>query len=245
VPAATERAVLAPSPGARTGAWRGGWWRGALRVRSPHHNARPGGEPVDLVVVHAISLPPGDFGGGWITDLFLGRLDRDAHPAFAPLEGLRVSAHFLIRRDGQVLQYVATDRRAWHAGVSHWRGRDNCNDRSIGIELEGLPGLGFEPAQYAVLARLLRALQRHHPIRDVVGHEHVAPGRKADPGPGFDWPHLRRLLRHIVQQAPLWVMGDPPPKPGRGHASTLPRPPDARRRPMRLTGWKYRPTHYR
>lgn len=219
-PVVIDGAAGRRSRGLVHGAWRGGWWRGALRVRSPHHNARPPGEVVDLVVVHAISLPPGEFDGGWITDLFLGRLDEGAHPAFAALAGLRVSAHFLIRRDGRVVQYVDTRRRAWHAGVSRWRGRDNCNDRSIGIELEGLPGLSFEPAQYTALVRLLRALRHRHPIREVVGHEHVAPGRKTDPGPAFDWARLKRLLR----QAPLWVMGDPTPRP---------------------TGWKHGPTHYR
>lgn len=219
-PVAIDPAAARRSRRLARAAWRGDWWRGALRVRSPHHNARPPGEDVDLVVVHAISLPPGEFGGGWITDLFLGRLDVGAHPAFAPLAGLRVSAHFLIRRDGRVLQYVGTGRRAWHAGVSCWQGRGNCNDRSIGIELEGLPGLSFEAAQYTALVRLLRALRHRHPIREVVGHEHVAPGRKTDPGPAFDWAMLKRLLR----RAPMWVMGDPPP---------------------RRNGWKYGLTHYR
>lgn len=151
--------------------------------------------------MHSISLPPGEYGGGFIEDLFLGRLDPAAHPYFEGLRGLRVSAHFLVRRNGEVLQFVSGDRRAWHAGPSAWRGIDNCNDRSIGIELEGLEGSRFEPAQYAALARLLRALSRRYPLRDVVGHEHVAPGRKHDPGPGFDWHLLRRLLR----RSPLFV----------------------------------------
>ncbi len=187
--------------------WRGGWWRGAQRLRSPHHNARPAGTRVDLVVVHSISLPPGEYGGRWIADLFLGRLDCSAHPYFEALRGLRVSAHFLVRRDGRVLQFVDTGRRAWHAGLSAWRGQPNCNDRSVGIELEGLEGLSFAPAQYAALARLLRALARRHPIRDVVGHEHVAPGRKGDPGPGFDWG---RLAVRLGRPRP-WVWGEAAP----------------------------------
>lgn len=187
--------------------WRGGWWRGARHLRSPHHNARPAGAVVDLVVVHSISLPPGEYGGRWIGDLFLGRLDCGAHPAFWPLRGLRVSAHFLVRRDGEIQQFVDTTRRAWHAGASRWRGRPDCNNRSIGIELEGLEGLGFAPSQYVALARLLRALSRRHPLRDVAGHEHVAPGRKRDPGPGFDWG---RLARQLGRPRP-WIVGDRAP----------------------------------
>lgn len=145
--------------------------------------------------MHSISLPPGVYGGPAIEDFFRNRLDCDAHPYYAQLRGVQVSAHFVIRRDGEVLQFVDADRRAWHAGRSSWRGRDNCNDVSVGIELEGLEGLHFEPAQYAALARLLRAIGRRHPVREAVGHEHVAPGRKADPGPGFDWARLRRALR--------------------------------------------------
>lgn len=151
--------------------------------------------PVELVVVHSISLPPGEFGGDAIERLFTNRLDPAAHPSFAALAGLAVSAHFVIRRDGELVQYVSTERRAWHAGRSQWGGRDNCNDWSVGVELEGLEGGRFEPAQYEVLARLLRALRRRHPIGQVAGHEHVAPGRKHDPGAGFDWAGLRRRLR--------------------------------------------------
>lgn len=158
-----------------------------------------------LAVLHSISLPAGVFGGPWVTDLFLGRLETDAHESFAALRGLRVSAHFVIRRDGSVLQFVDTARRAWHAGVSSWRGRSNCNDYSVGIELEGLEGHPFDAPQYAALARLLRSLVRRHPVHEVVGHEHVAPGRKRDPGPGFDWQHLRRLLRTTR----VWLHGEP------------------------------------
>lgn len=166
---------------------------------------------VDLVVLHSISLPAGQFGGPWITDLFLGRLDAQAHESFASLHGLRVSAHFLIRRNGQVLQFVDARRRAWHAGLSQWQHRANCNDFSIGIELEGLEGHSFEAAQYAMLTKLLRSLSRRFPIRHVVGHEHVAPGRKRDPGFGFDWARLRSLLR----SSRLWLHGDRPPRQAR------------------------------
>lgn len=175
--------------------WRQGWWRGAQACASPNFDARPAGEVIDLVVLHSISLPPGQYGGDAIERLFGNRLDCDAHPYYDALRGLRVSAHFLLRRDGRVLQFVSCDQRAWHAGASVWRGRDNCNHYSIGIELEGLEGTRFDAAQYAPLARLLRALAAHYPIAEVVGHEDVAPGRKADPGAGFDWPRLRRALR--------------------------------------------------
>lgn len=145
-------------------------------------------------MVHAISLPPGEYRGDAVQRLFLAQLDCEAHPYFARLRGLQVSAHFFIRRSGRVLQFVSCDQRAWHAGASIWRGREKCNDWSIGIELEGLEGDVFEPAQYHQLIRLLRALRRRYPLAEVVGHEHVAPGRKADPGPGFDWMRLRRGL---------------------------------------------------
>ncbi len=140
--------------------WRGGWWSAARACPSPNFGPRPAGTPVTLAIVHSISLPPGEYGGDAIERLFTNRLDPDAHPSFAGLRGLEVSAHFLVRRDGALLQFVACDERAWHAGRSVWRGRENCNDWSIGIELEGLEGLGFEAAQYAALARLLRALAR-------------------------------------------------------------------------------------
>ncbi len=182
--------------------WTRGWWWQARRHPSPHQGPRPAGIAIDLVVVHSISLPPGCFGGSAVPDLFLGRLDCDAHPAFDTLRGLRVSAHFLVRRDGETLQFVSCDRRAWHAGLSIWRGRRGCNDWSVGIELEGLEGDRFEPAQYAALTRLLRALARRYPLREVVGHEHVAPGRKHDPGPGFDWPRLAHTLGRTRGSAP-------------------------------------------
>lgn len=174
--------------------WRGGWWGLATRLASPHFNERPLGTVVDLVVLHSISLPPGRYGGPAVERLFLGTLDADAHPSFAVLRGLRVSAHFVIRRRGEVQQFVSCEQRAWHAGASAWAGRENCNDFSIGIELEGLEGRRFTSAQMDSLATLLRALRRRHPITAVVGHEHVAPGRKHDPGAGFDWAGLRACL---------------------------------------------------
>jgi AmpD protein len=145
-------------------------------------------------VLHSISLPPGVYRGDAVERLFRNTLDCRRHPYFGALRELRVSAHFLVRRDGLLLQFVSCDLRAWHAGQSCWRGRDNCNDWSIGIEIEGLEGKPFAAVQYRQLGRLLAALVRRHPIFDIVGHEHVAPGRKHDPGPGFDWRRLRRDL---------------------------------------------------
>jgi len=174
--------------------WRSGWWSAARRVSSPNFGPRPEGTAVELIVLHSISLPPGEYGGDAVERLFTNRLDPDAHPYFRTIAGLKVSAHFLLRRDGALLQFVSGDRRAWHAGASSWHGRDNCNDWSIGIELEGLEGTSFDERQYPALARLVAALARRYPAREVVGHEHVAPGRKQDPGAGFDWLLLRQLL---------------------------------------------------
>jgi len=142
------------------------------------------------VLLHCISLPPGAFGGDAIERLFTNRLDWGAHPYFAQIRGLQVSAHFLIRRDGCLLQFVSCDDRAWHAGTSCWHGRDNCNDFSVGIELEGIEGGTFEPVQYDVLLPLMRDLAKRYGVSAVAGHEHVAPDRKIDPGPGFDWARL-------------------------------------------------------
>jgi AmpD protein len=174
--------------------WVGGWWSGARRIESPNHGPRPDGERVTLAVIHSISLPPGHYGGDAIEHLFTNRLDWDAHPYFQQIRGIEVSSHFVIRRDGELLQFVSCDRRAWHAGRSQWRGRDECNDFSIGVELEGLEGEGFEEAQYDALIELLRASIARYPIGEIVGHEHVAPGRKIDPGPGFEWSRLARAL---------------------------------------------------
>lgn len=150
--------------------------------------------PVDLVVLHSISLPAGQYGGHAVRDLFTGRFDADAHPDFEALRGLRVSAHFFVRRDGELQQFVSCAKRAWHAGVSRWDGRERCNDFSIGIELEGLEDHVFETAQYEALDRLLKAIAARWPVRAVQGHEHVAPGRKRDPGRGFDWVKAARSL---------------------------------------------------
>ena len=187
----------------RRRAWRDGWWWRAQACPSLNHNARPSGAAVSLVVVHSISLPPGQYGGDAIERLFTNRLDWGAHPYFESIRGLQVSAHFVIRRSGQLLQFVSCDRRAWHAGTSRWRDRDNCNDYSIGIELEGLEGERFKAAQYTQLVVLLRALSRRYAIDAVVGHEHVAPMRKHDPGKGFDWARLARALRWSRARVPF------------------------------------------
>jgi AmpD protein len=180
-----------------TARWRRGWWSAARRRSSPNFGPRPIGAAVDLLLVHSISLPPGVYGGDAIERLFTNRLDWDAHPYYDRIRGLRVSAHFLVRRDGTLLQFVACDERAWHAGASAWRGHENVNDHSIGVELEGLEGERFEPAQYEALIALARALGRRHAIAAMVGHEHVAPGRKQDPGPGFDWARVRTALADL------------------------------------------------
>ncbi len=171
-----------------------GWLHGAVRCVSPNFGPRPDGVVIDMALIHSISLPPGIYGGDAIERLFTNRLDWNAHPYFQQIRGMEVSSHFLVRRDGEVMQFVSCDQRAWHAGRSSWQGRDNCNDYSIGIELEGLEGERFEPAQYTRLAGLLQAIAQRYPLRSVVGHEHVAPGRKQDPGPGFDWPRLQSAL---------------------------------------------------
>ena len=167
----------------------------ARQVPSPNRDARPTPRDISLVVVHGISLPPGQFGGDAIENLFTNGLDPGADPYFASIAGLRVSAHFLVRRDGALTQFVACSERAWHAGQSTWRGRERCNDFSVGIELEGCDDVPYAGAQYAILARLVRALGRRYPIEDVVGHSDIAPGRKTDPGPAFDWARFRRLAR--------------------------------------------------
>jgi AmpD protein len=174
-----------------------GWFSGVRRVRSPNHDARPAGSPIDLLVVHGISLPPGRFGGPHIERLFTNRLDPDAHPFFAAIADLRVSSHLLVRRDGAVVQFVPCGARAWHAGASEFEGRTRCNDFSIGIELEGTDDAPYTARQYARLAQLARLLMRAYPgitRRRIVGHSDIAPGRKTDPGPSFDWARLRARL---------------------------------------------------
>ncbi|MGL5600818.1 MAG: 1,6-anhydro-N-acetylmuramyl-L-alanine amidase AmpD [Silvania sp.] len=173
-----------------------GWLVDARHVPSPHHDCRPEDEAPSLLVVHNISLPPGEFGGPWIDALFTGTIDPDAHPFFDEIAHLRVSAHCLIRRDGEIVQYVPFDKRAWHAGVSCYEGRERCNDFSIGIELEGTDTLPYTDAQYQQLAALTRMLMQRYPAMagHITGHSDIAPQRKTDPGPAFNWERFRTLL---------------------------------------------------
>lgn len=174
---------------------RHGWLRPGLSrpspsvqcLPSPNSDARPAGAAVSLLVIHNISLPPNRFEGPCVADLFLNRLDYGSHPWLERLRGLRVSAHFFVRRDGSVLQFVSTEDRAWHAGISSFKGRERCNDFSIGIELEGADAVPYDDRQYDTLSRLAPLLRDRYPLADVRGHEHIAPGRKTDPGPAFDW----------------------------------------------------------
>ncbi len=168
-----------------------GWLDCARRIDSPNCDARPPDAAVTLLVIHNISLPPGEFGGPGVEQLFTNRLDPAAHPYYATIHSLRVSAHFFIRRDGELIQFVPCSRRAWHAGASSWRGRERCNDFSIGVELEGSDEQPFSAVQYASLNRLIRALRQAYPtLVDRAGHSDIAPGRKTDPGPYFDWEKL-------------------------------------------------------
>ena len=185
-----------------------GWCSRAQRLPSPNCDARSAGAAVDLLLIHNISLPPGQFGGNAIAELFANTLDCDAHPYFDRLRALRVSAHFLIRRDGVLLQFVSANDRAWHAGASHFCGRERCNDFSIGVELEGTDFEPFTAAQYALLAGLTRALQQRYPLAAVAGHEHVAPVRKTDPGPFFDWMRYRALLQDFPPATLLRFPGE-------------------------------------
>ena len=174
--------------------WQGGWYRFAAHLASPNFGPRPLNARVDLLVLHSISLPPGEFGGDQVQQLFTNQLDWQAHPYFKTIEGAQVSSHFYIRRNGDLWQFVSCLDRAWHAGASNYRGRPNCNDDSIGIELEGLEGLSFEAPQYQALQQLCQSIAAQYAIRYIAGHEHIAPGRKQDPGPGFDWAQLQQRL---------------------------------------------------
>ena len=169
----------------------------AAQIASPNCDERPDDTAISLIVVHGISLPPGEFGGDGIERLFTNRLDRAAHPYYAAIASLRVSSHFLIRRDGALLQFVPCGHRAWHAGESAWRGRLHCNDFSVGVELEGADDVPYTAKQYRMLATLSRALRDRYPIADIAGHSDVAPGRKTDPGPAFDWARLRREIARL------------------------------------------------
>lgn len=182
--------------------WNSGWYRHARAVTSPNKGLRPDKAKVDLIVVHSISLPPGKFGNQNVQRLFTNQLNWEEHPYFQGLRGLQVSAHFFISRLGELWQFVSCDERAWHAGQSSYRGRENCNDDSIGIELEGLEGDAFETPQYETLAVLCAAVMVHYPIEHLAGHEHIANGRKKDPGPAFDWPFLQRSLAAPHQYFP-------------------------------------------
>ena len=181
----------------------GGWVGSAERQLSPNCDSRPAGCVPELLVIHAISLPQGQFsssGRSYVADLFLNHLDVSASPDFEQLKGVRVSAHFLIQRDGKLIQFVSADLRAWHAGVSQFIGRERCNDFSIGVELEGSDFVPFEAAQYETLTRLTDILMQHYPIRHIVGHQDIEPSRKTDPGPFFDWTLYQQLL---LQHFPL------------------------------------------
>ncbi len=202
-----------PMPVDPAAPWDGGWWRGARALPSPNVSPRPEAARVDLIVVHSISLPPGAYGGDEVFRLFTNTLDWDAHPYFGTIRGLEVSSHFFIRRDGTLWQFVDCDLKAWHAGRSFYRGRMECNDDSVGVELEGLEGDLFEPAQYRTLAALCEALRGRHPIAHVAGHSHVAPGRKQDPGPGFDWARLQHLLCWPPSFFPAAAADNPRPPP--------------------------------
>ena len=172
--------------------WSKGWYRFAKHVPSPNFEARPSGVATDLLVLHSISLPPGQFSGDAIEQFFTNTLDHNSHPYFEQLRGVKVSAHFLIRRGGELIQFVSCDQRAWHAGVSTHAGRSNCNDFSVGIELEGFEGESFSTYQYESLISLLPMLLSQYPISFIAGHEHIAPERKKDPGAGFIWRYLQQ-----------------------------------------------------
>jgi AmpD protein len=180
-----------------------GWYAAARRYDSPNCDARPAGAQVSLLVIHNISLPAGEFGTPHVPDLFTNRVDFSAHGSFASLQGVQVSAHFLVRRDGRVVQFVSADRRAWHAGVSSFEGRDNCNAFSVGVEVEGSDHVPFEAAQYSALVTLARVLLVRYPITAIMGHEHIAPGRKTDPGPFFEWEKFANLLTKSHEKRPV------------------------------------------
>jgi AmpD protein len=183
--------------------WSQGWYRFAAHHASPNFGPRPPLARVDLIVLHSISLPPGQYGGPEVLDFFNNQLDWQAHPYFHQIEDMKVSAHFFIRRNGELWQLVSCEDRAWHAGTSTYRGRNNCNNDSIGIELEGLEGDLFEDAQYECLQSVCAALLQRYPIAHLAGHEHIAPGRKGDPGAGYDWLRLQKDLGLETRYLPL------------------------------------------
>ena len=186
--------------------WVDGWYQFSGRLPSPNCGPRPVGAAVDLIVLHCISLPPGQYGGNEVPLLFTNQLAWNQHPYFQSIKGLEVSSHYYIRRHGELLQFVSCHDRAWHAGISSYHGRGNCNDHSIGIELEGVEGGSFEDCQYETLVGLCAAILQRHPITDIVGHEHIAPLRKTDPGKGFDWALLQQGLGLTPQYFPAGVL---------------------------------------
>ncbi len=193
-------------PESADGLWHSGWYRFARHLPSPNFGLRPPDTRVDLVVLHSISLPPGVYGGDEVQQLFTNQLDWQEHDYFKSIEGAKVSSHFYIRRTGELWQFVSANHRAWHAGQSRFCERENCNDFSIGIELEGLEGSGFETSQYETLASLCAGIAQAYPVQHVAGHEHVAAGRKFDPGPGFKWAHLQHLLSWETRCFPAGVL---------------------------------------
>jgi AmpD protein len=170
-----------------------GWATNVECIPSPNCDPRPPEISIDLIVIHAISLPPGVFGGSGVEELFTNRLDASAHPYYSGIAGRKVSSHFFIRRDGRLVQFVSCEQRAWHAGISCWMGKERCNDFSLGIELEGDDTNEFADEQYRSLVALIDALRQRYPIKAIAGHADIAPGRKTDPGPHFDWPRLREI----------------------------------------------------
>jgi N-acetyl-anhydromuramoyl-L-alanine amidase len=182
------------SADARGNLWESGWYRFARRLASPNFGPRPNAQAVDLIVLHSISLPPGIYGGEEVQQLMTNQLDWQSHDYFKSIEGMQVSSHFYIRRNGELWQFVSVDDRAWHAGQSSYLGRDSCNDFSVGIELEGQEGAAFEPPQYESLVSLCATIAEAYPVQQIAGHEHIAPGRKFDPGAGFDWVFLQQML---------------------------------------------------
>lgn len=174
--------------------WQDGWYKYSRQRCSPNQGPRPIGAKPELIVLHSISLPPGKYGGDQVQRLFNNQLDWNEHPYFKSILGMQVSSHFYIQRQGELWQFVSCDQRAWHAGVSNYLGRSNCNDHSIGIELEGLEGDHFEASQYDTLTSLCAAIMQHYPATHIAGHEHIAPGRKFDPGAGFKWHALQDAL---------------------------------------------------
>ncbi len=183
------------------GAWRvdsEGFVAGVRLIPSPNFDDRPQGALLDLIVIHNISLPPGEFGGPGVESLFCNSLNPDEHPYYQTIWDLKVSSHFFIRRDGEPIQFVSCLKRAWHAGLSNWRGRERCNDFSIGIELEGTDDLPFADAQYRVLEKLISTLCSAYPILNIAGHSDISPGRKTDPGPCFDWTRFRKNYANLL-----------------------------------------------